>query len=409
MLTEDEELELLELENEEALLKQRDANQASPVPMPAFMPPPGQGVGAFDIAPSMSTVTAGGGGVPSSYQPTRMDRAVSSMADAAVPTLGVMGGAQAGAALGAPFGPVGAAVGGALGAGVGAAAGTFGVRTARGDTPAQAGQAALRSGAVNAAVPLGISALGAGVRYAAPVLGSMTRATSAVPEKYATAAFRDPGLLSRAPTVAQAGQQYGAAVRGAGITSDNLMADVAGKRILGTSDWTALMNNALDKLDDGTASLEELLAGRQAATKLSNMAKMGMPEQAQNAAEYARAKASLDAVLGEAIEGYNPARQAYFNANVRDQFSSFLPRNANQSPNVLRSMTGAGLVGTGLAQAVSSEQTARSALGLITLGMGTSPAVWGAGIRTGYRAGQAAPYLTPAMMEAYDRARGRRP
>lgn len=211
--------------------------------------------------------------------------------------------------------------------------------------------------------------------------GDLLRVGPGVPQYKGQAAMEDLGLLSRAPSQKRVGELYDDFHNASGTVSRK-------KAIAGSADpfdTVARAKNdiaeAAQKLRSGTLTTQEAVNASQAARLIKDQARTGN-EFAGEIFDVANdLKGQFDDFIGQTYPEWNAARQGAFERSVADEFTSWLPLNKNQSPNVLRTYT------AGAAAATGAAAGRYGALGLPVL---ISPRVAGLGIRAAYRGSQIA-------------------
>lgn len=335
-----------------------------------------------------------------------------------------MAGAVAGAAALAPYGavagPWGVLGAGAVGAGLGAAGGEGwrqAIGQATGAIPQNTvggtmGQVAKTGGIYGAGQAVGGVAGKAGAAFwsaakrpVANLAARVAEGTAGVPAKYGTAAMMDPSLLSNPTSLEQAGHAYAATTPGLTSLRDNSR-KLLGTRFPGKGTLKGVVDDAMDRLEgvvnkgvggkEGVAANpltpQDALNGIQAANQL-----LEVPGIRQNKPLFSAvlsAKENLSAFLESqpGNSGFGGASRQYFNANVADQFGSWLPQNKGRTTNALR-------VGSTVGTAIGGVASMNPALVAGALGAGAafSPRMWGYGIRAAAAAargaGRAAPFL----------------
>lgn len=337
-LSEEEELEMLELENENALAMQSIQPQERP-----------SDPGPISEWPSVGGAMAG--------------------AAASLPF----------AAAAGPFAPLVPVAGAAIGA-MGARGYQLAGRALQGEPQTASGNMAdiARTGLVQGAGEALGPIAGRLGQIASPFIqGAMKpirkvgaqviRAASGVPESAAESVLKDPDILSRALPVDEAGKVYAEAVGGRGGAESS-------RQMFGRSYLSA--EQAADAFDElrpaiGAKSLmvDDALTLRQRTMKALNDTGRDKPELrrllSQNISE-------LDGYIEGFLPEWNTAKQTYREAKIGEEFGSFLPLNKNLSPNVLRSWAGIASMGKGIAEANPL---------FIGAGMAVSPKAWGTAIR----------------------------
>ena len=267
---------------------------------------------------------------------------VSHVLNAAVPVAGGRLGAAAGGLVGGPPGAIaGAALGGAGARGwqkVGEYA--SGAKNPLDDT---AGKNAWDIGSAGLAQAAG-EGLAQGALKLAPAaqkLGAqLLKAGPAIPEKYGAAALRNPKAVFGAVSPDEAGVAYDAFEAKTGLKGLRQQEWEAGGSN-GAKDLEGLVLKAGRKVELGeTVSPQELYTASQAANRLRQMAKFGEPaaKDLAGSANVLKGKQLVEDALQDVHPEYQALRQANFNAQAKQAFSSVLPLNKNQSPNALRTV-----------------------------------------------------------------------
>lgn len=241
----------------------------------------------------------------------------------------------------------------------------------------------------------GAGALATKAKPLAVKLGAQVlRAGPGIPEKYGAAALNDLGMLSRSKSKAEISAAYEAFEKANGLVSPRNARASAGNLVQTAQDAMTRVNAAFQKITTKQPiTAQEAYEASQAARFLKDQAKFGNPDQLANLSNIQQAKTAIDDTLEALAPGYRELRGDAFEQKAADQFSSILPLNKNQSPNVLRTWT------TGAAAAGGLAAGSPAAL---ALPLAISPAVAGAGIRgANYaaKAGRAA--LSTNLPQAY--------
>lgn len=188
--------------------------------------------------------------------------------------------------------------------------------------------------------------------------GGAISATTAVPQRYASAVVADPTILNaETPTMAQVGQEYEAAFKKAGMKVDSeLMRRLTNKRYFPSENQIGEINDLIDgqltKIENlkpgGVLDPSELFAARSAAAsaKRSNMYATNPTFRSYiNGAQ----EVLDDALMSHGMPEIGSLSTKYFRAAAKEAFDHVLPQNKNMSPNVLRAM----LMGKMLSDAAS--------------------------------------------------------
>lgn len=349
-LTESEELELLELENEEALAKQgkdpygraisRDESIREEYPSGKFAryaEPISQFGGIFAKKGPMGSAIAG---------TTSMGAEI---AKQGIQALGSEPGTPS------TFMESGRRIASAFGRGA-------------------AGEAAARVGFVGGAK------IGTAISPRLTKTGSQVMKMSAgIPEPTGEAVLSDLGRLGRAPSLKEAGSKYAEAMEATGLSQGPEAAmEMMGKSGLSEAGATEFAYNALQKLKSGELPYQEALVARDQIKSLLARPKWQNPNAAQSERFLVKMQKDLDAYLepyfSEAGQSFQGARAGYREAKLAEDFSSWLPTNANKTASVLRGGYAATMGGLGAGGYVDPEM---AALGLAL----ASPRMLGYGIR----------------------------
>ena len=267
---------------------------------------------------------------------------------------GGLAGAAAGAAMGAPFGPLGMAVGGVAGAFLGGSAGEAGRQAVSQGTavafpeqnyPVASGREVLRDVGIQGATQAGGQALGLGIGAAAGALrpaatkvgAQVIRVLSGVPSKTGEMVLRNPSTLLDAPGAEASAAAYTAFERYTGLKGLGSAVKAAGK-FPGEGELEENLFQAAQKAALGTATPQELYIASQAASSLNRLGKMGNPRYAMLKATINESKRAVDDALEAVFPEYKSLRSGYAATKAASQFSTVLPLNVNQSPNVLRTV-----------------------------------------------------------------------
>jgi len=270
--------------------------------------------------------------------------------------LGGAGGAVAGLGVGAiPGAGIGAASGEAVRQGLVSARNAY--RGVEGSTPrevlSEVGiQGAL--GAGGAALAEGASIAYNKLRPAATRLGAqLLKSGPGVPEKYGQAFIENPNIVANAPTQKEINAGYRAFEEANGLISPRVARAKSGNLIQKTGKAEELINDVYTRLANGEqVAKQELYEASQSARFLKDQARFGDPNQLSNLSNINEAKSLIDDSLESVASGYRELRANVFARKTADQFSSFLPLNKNQSPNVLRTLgVGSAAIGSAIATA----------------------------------------------------------
>lgn len=362
-LSEAEELEMLELENENALAM-RDSVASQPQaqgPMSELPPVAGAMMGAAASLPFSPMAGPFAPLVP--------------VAGAAIGAMGARGFQIAGRQLG---------------------------QIGRGEQPISSGEAAsdiARTGLVQGAGEMlgpiggkGLQQAGKMLvpvgRTAAKVGGQVIRAATGVPENAASAVLRDPDILSRALPVEEAGKVYSEAVGGRGGAEASRQ--MFGKSYLSAEQAADAFDEIRPAIQAKSLMVDDALTLRQRTMKSLNDTGRDKPELrrllSQNVQE-------LDSYIEEFLPEWSTAKQTYREAKIGEEFGSFLPLNKNLSPNVLRSWAGIASMGKGIAEGNPL---------FLGAGLAVSPKAWGTAIKATYAGSRIIPTaaLTGAKIAA---------
>ena len=297
---------------------------------PSYAPPPSPG-GASGFSPTRALLT---------NEPTQ------GFAEDVVRGIPATVGGLAGTLAGAGVASIpGAALGGMGGEGIRqSAVGLY--ATAQGKDAPTAGQVMTNMGIQGAmqgggqAVGLGIGAAAKAARPIVNKLGAQVmRVGAGIPEKAGEMAMRNPSVLLDAPSKAAAKAGYTTFEANTGLKG---LDELAGAR---AKPWSAgeLYEFALqtaNKIKSGAQiPPQELYTASQAQNQLSRLAKFGNPDAAAMLGSNSLQEAGqlADDALQLVHPEYAGLRTNYAQAKTAGEFSSWLPLNKNQSPNVLRS------------------------------------------------------------------------
>lgn len=259
-----------------------------------------------------------------------------------------------------------------------------------------AGVGALQ-GAAGGALKLGAAAY----QGAAPVVGQLIRATAGTKVGYAEAFAKYPSIIQRA--IGAAGQGYEAFERYTGLQGigaqvanrlkpfgfDELYAMAAGtaKKVLANRNNMGPAPTPQEMYEAGQAA-NALIRSMEGAggAGVNDAAKLGLAQGIYGSIK--QSKDLLDDALESVYPEYGSLRRQYFAERVAEEMGAVLPKNANQSPNVLRSL-GAGY---NAASALNEGDLVRAAGSSLV-----SPLVWRTGLQAAYGAARALPVLSPAV------------
>lgn len=304
---------------------------------------------------------------------------------------GGMAGAASGAAMGAPFGPVGIIAGGIIGAGIGGGAGEATrqsvAQMTAGAFPEQAypmatGREVLRDVGIQAATQAAGQALGVGIGAAAKAVrpafvkgvSQLTRAATGMPEQTASTLIKDPGVMSRAMPISEAGKLYRQGVGDAAEGSLEAGRLIFGKTYPGPEAAVNTFDEMRPVLD--AAKPQELLGMRQTLSDTLADTPRTSPKLRMMLSERLKV---LDDLLESRLPDWGGARGAWRDAKVAEEAGSWLPLNKNLSPNALRTTAAVSIAAS---KAANGELMGLAALPFI------SPRVWSYGLRGIGYAGQ---------------------
>ena len=228
----------------------------------------------------------------------------------------------------------------------------------------------------------------------------LLRVGPGIPEQAGRAVLSDPGILSRAKSVTEAGMEYGAATSGLKSGAEASRA-AFGKSYLSPE-------KAADAFDDIAKALKAKTLDLQTALTLRQTTMKAISETPRKLSGLKRILAdnidALDDYLEPRIPGWAAVRRGYREAKIAEEFSSLLPLNKNLSPNVLRTLSALGAAGAGAAVGHPSALLAPVAISPLAAGLAIRGAAFGGTIaipfaKLGTRAG------TQSLADYY----GRRP
>lgn len=228
---------------------------------------------------------------------------------------------------------------------------------------------------------------------AGPVANFM-KMSAGIQERYGRAVIMNPDILTTAENRQVAQSIYGAAVKrmkGAiGYAQEKFdtffpsnqslesLADDAAKKLGITPD---MINDGIpfppSNISASPPDLQEVLAARQAVENMLTMAKNRDPRMLAQRRSLIYMKDAFDTYLEDGLPGFKNANKQYFEANAREAFETWLPRNKDLSPNALRGMVAASRLSAAVLQ--NSPWLALEAIPM-------SPRALGLGIRMGNQA-----------------------
>ena len=174
-------------------------------------------------------------------------------------------------------------------------------------------------------------------RKALPVAAQGIRAMTGVPVREATAVLKDPSILSRAKSVEEAGADYAASLTGGpvvGLESGAKGARKAfGKSHLSPDAVADKFDELLPHLQAGTIDLQTAFSLRQQT--MDKLADLPYNEKSMKKL-LAENVDQLDEFIESKLPEWSGARKAFRESKVAEEFKSWLPLNKNLSPNVLR-------------------------------------------------------------------------
>lgn len=189
----------------------------------------------------------------------------------------------------------------------------------------------------------------------AKVMGSGVSASTAVPEKYASAIIADPTILDKStPTVQSVSKMYTEALERIGANIDRArIKKLTDKSYFPDDKEVSKLEKIISRVQESAAKgvedpADTFLAGRAAAAmQRSNKASLN-PDFAKYAAEMQQHFDSRLAELG--VPEIRDLGKLYFKAKAKEAFQSWLPQNKNLSPNAMRTNVkiGGGLLGAGM-------------------------------------------------------------
>lgn len=351
-LSEDEELELLELENEEALAKQARRPESEAAIRPEY--------------PSETFA--------------RYAEPISQFGGMLAKTPGIGAGLAGAATMGAEIAKQGIQA-------VGSEPGTprtfmesgrrIGQAFARG-----AGGELLGRGVFKGAQMAGERMIPAGAQF--------MKVTAGIPEDVGARVLREPSMLRTAPTVEQAGKQFSDVIEQSGnVYAAKATKKATGKLLLGEQAKIDLLNDSITKIDQVTGFehlpenapfienlTQQALAARYQIGKMLRASKWNDPKLAAERVELKQAEKIIDNWLEPRVPGYSEAVKNYAKAKSVEEFSSWFPRNINKTAAGLRGLLAVGSAGAGLGGYVDPT-TAAAGIAV------TSPRLLGYGLRAG--------------------------
>lgn len=229
-------------------------------------------------------------------------------------------------------------------------------------------------------------------------MGSMMSATSSVNQRYTNALAANPELLETAPSRGDIVKKYTEyfANQGKQINSETLKQYTRENffpnegQVSTISDIVETAISQIDLTDASKSKLttEEAFIAASAARAALRSSAAGSNR--SMAAYFKGAKEALDNYLEAQGQGeLKELGRQYFQANVKEQFDSFLPRNKNQSPNALRSLIMGGLAGDALKELVAGNTGAALGRGVQAAAM--SPLLLGQAVKGAAKAGVSRP------------------
>src|SRR3990167_1481183 len=203
--------------------------------------------------------------------------------------------------------------------------------------------------------------------------------SAGIPEPTGQAVLSDLGRLGRAPSLKEAGAKYADAMAATGLRQGPEAAmETMGKSALSQEGATNFAYDAIQKLNSGQLTYQEALVARDQLKNILKMPKWQNPSIAQNEMFLVKMQKQLDDYLepyfNAAGESFKQARGGYREAKIAQDFSSWLPTNANKTASVLRGGYAATIGGLGYGGQIDPET---AALGLAV----ASPRMIGYGIR----------------------------
>lgn len=205
------------------------------------------------------------------------------------------------------------------------------------------------------------------------------KVSAGIPEASGEAVLSDLGRLGRAPSIKEAGAKYAQAMEATGLSQGPEAAmEMMGEAGLSEVGATKFAYNALQKLKEGKLPYQEALVARDQIKSLLARPKWQNPNAAQSERFLIKMQKDLDTYLepyfAEAGESFQGARAGYREAKLSEDFSSWLPTNANKTASVLRGTLATGAAGLGYGGVIDPET---AALGIAA----ASPRMLGYGIR----------------------------
>jgi hypothetical protein len=231
------------------------------------------------------------------------------------------------------------------------------------------------------AVGLGIGAAASAAKPLGSKLGAQVmRVAAAIPEKAGLPAAKSPSSLLNAKSMDAVSEGYRAFERYTGLTGLADQVATMGK-FPSEGDLEKQLFEVAARAKNGVSSTpQELYHASQAASSLRQMGKLGNPRYAMLSKAIGDAKGVVDDALEVVYPEYKNLRSDYAGAKMAEQFTGAFPRNANQSPNVLRAYSAGAAGAAGLYSAATGDNRGLGVAGVLALPL-VSPAVWGAGIK----------------------------
>lgn len=211
----------------------------------------------------------------------------------------------------------------------------------------------------------------------------LMKVSAGVSEPTGRAILSQPSRLGAAPSMEQAGEQYARAMEATGLSQGPEAAmQLMGKSALSQESAAGFAYDAIQKLNKGELTYQEALVARDQLKNILKMPKWQNPNVAQSERFLIQMQKQLDNYLEpyfqEAGESFAAARGGYREAAMAKEFEPWLPVNANRGASVLRGMVATGAAGVG-AYGGGPEDVA-TGLGVAAL---MSPRMLGYGIRAG--------------------------
>lgn len=399
-MSESEELEMLELENENAHVQKGSEPTGQTPPANPNFEVAGRSQAFAGSAPSYAPPDSTN---DSGISPTRAlltNEPTSGFAEDVIrgvpSTIGGLAGGTVGLVAGAPL-TVGAAATSAGGAALGGAAGEASRQavaqayagatgrpfTAPGEVLGNVASQGLAQGG-GQALGLGLTELAGLARPYANKLGAQSmRAFQGVPEKAGGMLTSDPSIVLDAMSPADASAAYRNFESKTGLTGLSEQIRTTGKAPSEGELEKHLFEVAARTRNGVPSTPQELYHASQAASNLKMMGKMGSPRYASLAREIGEAKGIVDGALEQIHPEYGQLRTDYAQSKAADQLNSVFPLNKNGSPNALRSALAADTAARGafdgnylglLALPLTSPMTSRTVLqGAALLGKVPAP------------------------------------